>query len=208
MSGSGWSSAERFRARSSAATRLMGLRARLPVTEPASRISGEDATRATCSPIRWNSPVWPGRLTATGLKWRMCCAADTVSHHSGTDRALCHAVKFRNTPGMSPQECSEACGGDHALLGSSTAQGRPPASLGPGAARRGHPVRTPSPLVWHCGDWGPGQAPLTVVGQQLRNQTLRRKEATYAMAGKSQSPVDAGHSFPGEGEFKAATPPV
>lgn len=73
---------------------------------------------------------------------------------------------------------------------------------------RGHPVRTPSPLVWHCGDWGPGQAPLTVVGQQLRNQTLRCKEATYAMAGRSQSPVDAGHSFPGEGEVKAATAPV
>lgn len=78
----------------------------------------------------------------------------TVSRHSGTDRAPCHAVKFRNAPGMSPQECSEACGGDHALPGSSTAQGRPPPggqgppcphAVSPGLALRGLGTRAGSP---------------------------------------------------------------
>lgn len=92
--------------------------------------------------------------------------ADTVSRQSGTARALCHAVKFRNMPGMSPQECGRASGGARARLGSSAVAGCPPASLVPEPPC----VHTVSPnLELRAGR--PGQAPLIVLSQPLRNQT-------------------------------------
>lgn len=92
--------------------------------------------------------------------------ADTVSRQSGTARALCHAVKFRNMPGMSPQECGGAGGGARARLGSSAVQGRLPACPVLGQPR----VHTVSPNP-ELRAGRPGQAPLIVLSQPLRNQT-------------------------------------
>lgn len=94
------------------------------------------------------------------------CSERTVSRQPGTPGALCHAVKFRSMPGMSPQECGGAGGGAWARLGSSTVQGCPPASLvlGPPCV---HTV-SPNPEL-RAGR--PEQAPLIVLSQPLRNQT-------------------------------------
>lgn len=57
--------------------------------------------------FQWNSHEWLGKLIATFPKSTPSFAADTISHHSGTDRALCHVVKLRDVPGMSPREHSK-----------------------------------------------------------------------------------------------------
>lgn len=147
-------------------------------------------------PPRRDTPSWLGKRAATAAEQSPRSAADTAPRHPGTDRALCHVVKFRNMPGMSPQECSEARGGARALPGQQRCtHGCPPAFLGPvGAERRplhASPARTPTL------DRRSGQPPLTVAGQPLGNQTLRREDAARVTAGKSQG-------LPGS--VQAATP--
>lgn len=138
--------------------RPTGLQAAALSCHEAFRISGENATRAACPPLQGNSPVWLGNLRAAFVKSSPSFAADTISHHPGTDRALCHVVKFRNMPGMSPQECSEG------PVMNPAGPGQPHCMQGlqptPRSAWRGCPIRVLSPLQQAgpvSGDRGPEQ---------------------------------------------------
>lgn len=48
--------------------------------------------------------MWLDKFAATLIKSSPSFAADTTSYRAGTDRALCHVVKFQNMLGMSLQE--------------------------------------------------------------------------------------------------------
>lgn len=79
----------------------------LSIARHTARVPGRSVTGALPRLILWNAHVWLDKFAATLIKSSPSFAADTTSYRAGTDRALCHVVKFQNMLGMSLQECGE-----------------------------------------------------------------------------------------------------
>lgn len=94
----------------------------LSITRHAIRVSGGKCNQSP-SPILWNAHVWQDKFAATLIKSSPSFAADTTSYRAGTDRALCHVVKFQNMPGMSLQECGKGPWTETRLLPGKPAEG-------------------------------------------------------------------------------------
>lgn len=111
-----------------------------------------------------------------------------ISHHSGTDRALGRAVRFRNGPGMCPQECSKGPSTEMCSLPGQQAAavceppppvqgGPPPAPEQSWARERGevavqglYSEDAKQPLVWQqgappCAQHCPQDRSITPIGQ-------------------------------------------